>query len=137
MLLSSLKEKCWNSSQRYEWEMKNETREQAAFNCKMWKNIVNLSAPIFDFQCQCMRWLLFVRLPGCPLLSHCYPLCTVIYTKAKQDTKVYSREFFFFFHLTFLFNSRTMIWNRTINILLSASNFHSIELPWLRFSVSF
>lgn len=33
------------------------------------ENIVNLSVLIFDFQCQCIRWLLFVRFVSCPLSS--------------------------------------------------------------------
>lgn len=137
MLLSSLKEKCWNSSQRYEWEMKNETRQQAAFNCRMWKKYCEFISSYFRFSVSMHAMIAFRQVASLPIVIALLPTLRCYLHKGKARHKSLFARILLFLSLNFSFQFKTMIWNRTINILLSASNFHSIELPWLHFSVSF
>lgn len=137
MLLLSLKEKCWNSSQRYEWEMKNETREQAAFKCRMWKKYCEFISSYFRFSVSMHAMIAFRQVASLPIVIALLPTLRCYLHKGKARHKSLFARILLFLSLNFSFQFKTMIWNRTINILLSASNFHSIELPWLHFSVSF
>lgn len=85
------------------------------------KNILNLSVHIFDFQCQCIQWLLFIdRGLSVAIVKqsiHKYSMLSL--------SKNVTREHFCIFQWW-------MIWNRTINIWYSASK--SIFFVVLSFS---
>lgn len=87
--------------------------------CSKYCTKYRISDHIFDFQCQCIQWLLFVS----SVNRHCVYMCML---STYQSIWMRSR-FFFFFFIHFLFND-TMIWNRIINFVICYSNFFLFAL---------
>lgn len=91
----------------------------------------------FRFSVSMHAMIAFRQVASLPIVIALLPTLRCYLHKGEARHKSLFARILLFLSLNFSFQFKTMIWNRTINILLSASNFHSIELPWLHFSVSF
>lgn len=96
----------------------NENRMTNLSKAGCWKYCyVRISDHIFDFQCQCIQWLLFVR----SVSRHCSVSVCACVCYLSTHLRIRLNAFasrLFFSTSSFNFISMTMIWNRIINIVI-------------------